>query len=302
MMRLIHPCKLAPALVLWLALPWLGGGSAAADSLEAAPSPVSYQHIARHNPNFSIHVVTIDLGDPRVSARVARGGPDPDGDGPWTTTLLPVSEIAAREGFDIAINGDFFIAKSTHDIEGPKTGYVRGLFASPEGMAMTDGQLWHRGTNGHPYLGITTNHLARLFESGRTEPIAAGLCEIVAGGPMLVQDGKPLEYRSAFATNRHPRTAAGLNRAGSRLLLIVVDGRQPKLSIGMTLYELSQEMMRLGCASAINLDGGGSTALVYRDPATHALKVLNSPSDTRERPVADALGITVRAPLPAPKD
>jgi hypothetical protein len=40
--------------------------------------------------------------------------------------------------------------------------------------------------------------------------------------------------------------------------------------------------------------------MVYRDPATHALKVVNSPSDTRERVVADVLGIIVHAPMPAP--
>jgi exopolysaccharide biosynthesis protein len=79
-----------------------------------------------------------------------------------------------------------------------------------------------------------------------------------------------------------------------------VDGRQPKLSIGMTLHELSQEMIRLGCSSAINLDGGGSSTMVYRDPRTLALKVLNSPSDSKERSVAEVLGITVHAPLPAP--
>ena len=60
----------------------------------------------------------------------------------------------------------------------------------------------------------------------------------------------------------------------------------------MTLHELSAEFVALGCDSAINLDGGGSTTLVYRDPATHDLKIANSPSDTKERSVADALGFT----------
>jgi exopolysaccharide biosynthesis protein len=68
----------------------------------------------------------------------------------------------------------------------------------------------------------------------------------------------------------------------------------------MTLHELSIEMIRLGCYIAINLDGGGSSTMVYRDPNTHFLKVVNSPSDTRERAVAEVLGITVRGPMPAP--
>jgi len=81
----------------------------------------------------------------------------------------------------------------------------------------------------------------------------------------------------------------------------VVDGRQPKLSIGMTLAELSTEMLALGCAGALNLDGGGSSTLVVRDAATHQLIVRNSPSDGKERAVADVLGVTVNGPLPEVK-
>jgi exopolysaccharide biosynthesis protein len=230
--------------------------------------------------------------------RVARGGPDPDADGPWTTTLLPVSVIAAREGFDIAINGDFFSAKSTKDIEGRNTGYVRGKAATPEGMAMTDGQLWHQSKTNRPYLVITTNHTALLFSGNSSDPTNAGAWEMIGGRQILVKKGKAIEYTSAFAIARHPRTAVGIDRTGKLLTLVVVDGRQPTLSIGMTLHELSAEMVARGCDSAINLDGGGSTTMVYRDPATHLIKVVNSPSDTKERSVADALGIIAHAPIP----
>ena len=266
----------------------------------SAPSPVSYEHFALRDPNLAIHVVTINLADSRVSVRVSKGGPHPDGNVPWTTTLLPVSEIAAREGFDIAVNGDFFTALATRDIEGRDTGYVRGKFASPVGMAMTDGQLWHSAEKAEPFLAISTNHTAHFYRGGQGNSVPPGVCQILAGGQIIEEDGRAIEYTSAFATNRHPRTAAGLDRAGTTLTLLTVDGRQPDLSIGMTLHEMSQQMIRLGCDSALNLDGGGSTTLVYRDPATQTLKVLNSPSDGRERSVADALGITVRAPIPQP--
>jgi len=67
----------------------------------------------------------------------------------------------------------------------------------------------------------------------------------------------------------------------------------------MTLAQLSGELIGLGCDSALNLDGGGSTTLVYREPETGKLKIVNSPSDAKERSVADVLGITVKAPLPS---
>ncbi|MGP8237469.1 MAG: phosphodiester glycosidase family protein [Limisphaerales bacterium] len=285
---------------LFMALAFLQCGCAWSRQQSVPSSPVVYQHFVRRHPNFAIHVVTVDLSDLRVSVRVARGGPDPDGDGPWTTTLEPASEIASREGFDIAVNGDFFLAQGTRDIEGRNTRYVRGKFATPEGLAMTDGQLWHRSAKAFPFLAITTNHTACFGNGVSTDALDPAVCQILSGRQLLVSNGVALDYTSRLATNRHPRTAAGIDRTGTRLTLMVVDGRQPRLSIGMTLRELSMEMIRLGCYNAINLDGGGSSTMVYRDPNTHFLKVVNSPSDTRERAVADVLGITVRAPMPVP--
>jgi hypothetical protein len=272
--------------------------SVATKSPATWPPPVSYQHIVRRDPNFSIHVVKIHLNDPRVTIRVSRGGADPDGDGPWLTTLLPTSEIADREHYDIAINGDFFTAQATRDIEGRNTGYVKGKAAAPVGTAMTDGQLWHRAETKRPYLEITSSHVAKLAEGRPSDLIAPAARQIVGGGQILVRDGKAVAYTDKFATTRNPRTVVGLDQTGTLLTFLVVDGRQPRLSIGMTLAELSEAMIRLGCDSAINLDGGGSSTLVYRDPKTKKLKILNSPSDTKERSVADVLGVTVKAQLP----
>jgi exopolysaccharide biosynthesis protein len=265
------------------------------------PPPVSYQHVVRRDPNFSIHVVKIHLSDPRVSVRVSRGGTDPDGDGPWLTTLLPASEIADREHYDIAINGDFFTAEATQDVEGRNTGYVKGKSAAPRGTSMTDGQIWHRAETTRPYLEITSSKVARLAEGRPSDLIDPAARQIVGGGQIIVRDGKAVAYINRFAMTRNPRTVVGLDQTGTQLTFLVVDGRQPELSIGMTLTELSDAMISLGCDSAINLDGGGSSTLVYRDPKTKKLKIVNSPSDTKERSVADVLGVTVKAPLPEAK-
>jgi exopolysaccharide biosynthesis protein len=63
----------------------------------------------------------------------------------------------------------------------------------------------------------------------------------------------------------------------------------------MTGTEMGREMQRLGCVNAINLDGGGSTTLVIREPDSGEEKVINRPSDGHERSVADVLGVTVQA-------
>ena len=274
-------------------------GCAAADQpITNSPTPVTYEHIVRRDPNYSIHVVRVNLKDPRVAVHVSRGGPDPDGDGPWLTTLMPVSEIAQREKYAVAINGDFFDAQATKDIEGRNTGYVRGKAAAPVGMAMTDGVLWHRPTTARPYLEITDSKVAKLLEGGPAGAIDTAAREIVGGEQIIVRDGHAVPFTTAFATNRHPRTAVGIDASGTQLAFLVVDGRQPELSIGMTLAELSGELLRLGCVAGINLDGGGSTTLVYRNPKSDKPSVVNSPSDMKERSVADALGVTLSAPLP----
>ena len=98
----------------------------------------------------------------------------------------------------------------------------------------------------------------------------------VGGGPVLVRDGKPVfrhfELFSPSQLARNPRTAAG-QLADGRVVLVVVDGRQPGYSAGMTNFELAQTMVRLGAVTAMGLDAGGSSTMAF-DGA-----LLNRPSD-----------------------
>jgi exopolysaccharide biosynthesis protein len=261
------------------------------------PSPVSYQHIIRHDPNMSIYLVTIDLTSPKVSLHVCRAGPQPKS-GHWVTTLLPPSEIAARDGYDIAINGDFFDADKTVDAEGKKSGYVKGKLAAPEGPAMTDGKLWVTNSTTRPALEIDRHDHIIITTVKSHAHLPSSIKQAVGGNPIILVNGKKTELAGRFATARHPRTAVGVSQDGTKLILLVVDGRQPDLSIGMTLSEVADEMLKAGCNTAINLDGGGSSVLVMRDPATGKLRVMNSPSDTRERAVADVLCVKVKGPMP----
>jgi hypothetical protein len=109
----------------------------------------------------------------------------------------------------------------------------------------------------------------------------------IGGGPRLVRNGQvSVEYAAEnfsakFAETKHPRTAVGLK--SDALLFVVVDGRQPGYSEGMTLFELAEFLRNAGCTDALNMDGGGSTTLWVRGA------VVNRPSDGRERPIANAL-------------
>lgn len=120
---------------------------------------------------------------------------------------------------------------------------------------------------------------AVLRLSTATLPELHGVLVALGGGPSLVVGGRPQAWHGVRL--RHPRTAIGWNR--DYIYLVVVDGRQLSLSLGMTLPELSDYMVKLGCEEAINLDGGGSTTCVAYG------NVMNSPSQGRERPAANAL-------------
>jgi len=118
---------------------------------------------------------------------------------------------------------------------------------------------------------------------------------IVGGGPQLIKDARVAitteseGIAATFATDRHPRTAIAKLKDG-RILLATVDGRQPGVSVGMTLAELASLLLEFGAVDGINLDGGGSTTMVING------KLVNAPSDqTGERPVSDALLIFTRA-------
>lgn len=115
----------------------------------------------------------------------------------------------------------------------------------------------------------------------------------IGAGPRLVKNNsvfltsKIEEFPPDIAVGRAPRTAVGVTKDG-HILLAVVDGRQQH-SIGVTLLELALLMQEFGAVDAMNLDGGGSSEMVVKG------KIMNKPSDGRERSVGDTLII-------APKD
>lgn len=115
--------------------------------------------------------------------------------------------------------------------------------------------------------------------STATTPDLNGVKMAIGGGPPIVRGGIAIGKNDAYI--RHPRSAIGWNK--EYFFFVEVDGRQRNLSVGMTIEELSSYLVKLGCQEAMCFDGGGSaTCWVYG-------QVMNSPSEGRERGMANAL-------------
>lgn len=89
------------------------------------------------------------------------------------------------------------------------------------------------------------------------------------------------------------RTGAGFSADGGEMFLVTVQAA-PGTSGGMTTPEVATVLQGAGAANGVNLDGGGSTTLVARDPGADAVTVRNHPTDSAgERSVANGIGIFV---------
>ncbi|MCR4401193.1 MAG: phosphodiester glycosidase family protein [Firmicutes bacterium] len=232
---------------------------------------------------LTVDVLEVDVKDPTVSVRPTLAGKN------GATGLARVSELVAREGAIAGVNGVFHSADGT-----------------PLGLMIIDGRMKAPPLMNRTALGITSDGAividnVSLDEQGNLIPDwrTLGVVHAVGGGPRLVKDGKvhvtsgEERFKADVAVGRAPRTAAGVTFDG-KLLLVAVTGRQAHHSIGVTLEELANLMIELGAKDALNFDGGGSSTMVVRE------YVMNTPSDGRERTVADAILVFSSLPKPAP--
>jgi hypothetical protein len=126
--------------------------------------------------------------------------------------------------------------------------------------------------------------------SGDLSPFGlSSITAAVGGGALILHNGEWYDdfdapYREENS-KRMPCSGAAI-AADGRLFLVEVDGRQADLSVGVTRREFA----------ALLLDGGGSSTLVVRRLGDSGAEVVNSPSDGRERPVADGVFVYSTAP------
>lgn len=233
-----------------------------------------------------IHVLRIDLASKKIKPKVALG-PDPDGEGPAEVALTDPRKLASNPSVLAFVNTNPW--DSFPNANGRKNrNWYPGQPVDIHGLAGTQGKMRSTTSPGNTSVWFDAQSGVHFGHGPEDKPEEAttGFQLILSKGKLTVGEGGP----------RHPRTSIGTNKKGEILWLVVVDGRQKGYSEGMNMHELATVMKDLGCWSAMNMDGGGSSVmgLLAKDGK---MKIMNSPSDrflgrVRIRPLPMILTIT----------
>ncbi len=187
---------------------------------------------------------------------------------------------------------DTEIASGNADQVVPSNGYILSLGHKVQGQgAFIRQRISAMVRNNTARKNIEIRHVLLLdggqYSTDKTVDITNGVARLIKDSKIDIS-WEQEKAGKAFVFNRHPRTAVAKMKDG-KLLMVTVDGRQPGVSVGMTLPELAEYLHSLGAVDAMNLDGGGSTTMVLDG------KVVNKPSEpTGERKVGDAIIVTLR--------
>jgi Phosphodiester glycosidase len=249
---------------------------------------VIYQRKAYSAPRSMVfHQVQVDL-NPGIDVLVTPGQATSNG---METIARTTSEFAQEFQVQLAINASFFYPFREKT---PWNYYpYPGDPVSVLGQGISNGKSYSPAQSDWPTVCFLATHQAQIAVNGQCPPKTL---QAVAGNQLLVVDRKPAPLPDPSDDQPYPRTAIALNRSGNRLWILIVDGKQPLYSDGMTLRELQAIALQLGAETCLNLDGGGSTTLVTKPAQTPI--VLNAPIHTRipmrERPVANHIGFKIK--------
>jgi len=171
-----------------------------------------------------------------------------------------ITEMAKENDALVAINGGGF-----YDPEGKSYGGI------PTGLTIKDGEVLYDFKSGGigRVIGFTKDHKLILGNMTLEQAKANNVTDAIEFGPYLIINGTPTKIYGNGGWGYGPRTAIGQRKDGI-ILMLVIDGRRTH-SIGASIKDIQDIMIRYGAYNAANLDGGSSSTLVIED------KVINTP-------------------------
>ncbi len=162
------------------------------------------------------------------------------------------SQFGAQAAALAAVNGGGFVDPGGH-----------GTGGLPVGVTASYGQVAdYPDLTGDYVIGLDGNNRLAVGKWNLAQARALGLRDAVSFKPLLVVGGQPQITSGDGGWGIGPRTAIGQRQDGA-IIFVVIDGRQPS-SLGATLRQVQDVMLREGAVTAVNLDGGSSTTLWYR--------------------------------------
>jgi exopolysaccharide biosynthesis protein len=233
---------------------------------------------------LQLWALRVDLDHPGLEFVVNRAGDDP-GVVPGVTVSGFVRDYGCVAGLN-ANPFDRITARPGEPLTIAGIALAEGLLVSPPDSRYDALVLYWDGS------------AAIVSQDSLDSPALTGIRNAVGGFFVVLRDGAPAERLLSRdrTASRHPRSAAGLSADGRTLYLLAIDGRRSG-SVGATEEETALILQRLGAADGLNLDGGGSTALVLRH-RNGKIRPVNTPIHGmipgKERVVAVCLGISMK--------
>ncbi len=207
----------------------------------------------------------------------------------------PVSVFGRRNKAIAAINGTYFMTTGA-------SMYTPWHFIKIDGKKISSTVTNEFSTRATGVFTVTDGKADISFWNQDKEATEAGNASYaLVCGPLLLDDGQDSEIWQPDPTNTsglsfigtNPRSCVGMTGDG-RVMIMTIDGRQPGRAYGMTMNQLQFFARQLGCTDAMNLDGGGSSALYVDGEPNNG--IVNVPIDEnipgKERNVGNILYIT----------
>jgi hypothetical protein len=212
--------------------------------------------------------------------------PDPDGDRPAETSLVGPLDHFRNGEFAAGVNANAW-GMVPRPPAGESPRYVEGGACDVNGWVVADATQRSPADGGYWSFWVGGDGETGIGNAGFPPRVQVA----VAGFGGLLKESRILPGPS---DTHHPRTALGLDPGRRTLVLVVVDGRQPGYSEGVSERELAELMLDLGCADALNLDGGGSSIMILRGDHGSP-RIANRPSDrSGPRPIPVLFGVRPR--------
>ena len=235
-----------------------------------------------------------DITDKENCLKIVAGYNNYDGS-KWA--LQPVSKQA--KAYEKAHPGETVVAAMNGDFYNMQTG-------QPMGALVMGGKVIN-GINSRNFFAVMKDGCAVICDgsgkvisegehNGATIDLSENVMEAVGGDKISVLDGKLIDMSSdEYGALKYARAAIGIKADGS-IVTYVTRGKNLPISHGETYNEVSNKLIKAGCTTVLQLDGGGSATFDSKREGEDGLTLRNSPSDGSERNVSSSLLLVSEAP------